>query len=119
MKSNSENKKFHVLNWDFNKDEIEYYDVLPYFRKKLEERIEKSKNDKDGYFKVPKSFDELKKFIENESMYHFWSRCEYEMIVHGWPVRKKDHKIDIHEQIMMNINLICGIIFDEYTDVLN
>ena len=111
--------KFHVLTWDFNKDMIEHYDVLPYFRNRLEERIESNKKDDDEYFKVPKSFDEFKKFVEDESMYQFWSRCEYEMIVHGWPVRKNDYKIDVHEQIKMNLDMISGILFDEYWDKID
>lgn len=114
-----EKKKFYVLTWDFNKDMIEHYDVLPYFRDRLEERIEKNKKDEDEYFKVPKSFDEFKKFVEDESLYQFWSRCEYEMIVHGWPVRKNDYKIDVHEQIMMNLDVISGILFDEYWDKID
>lgn len=114
-----EKRKFYVLTWDFNRDKIEHYDVLPYLRNRLEERIEKSKKDDDEYFKVPKSFDEFKKFVECESMYQFWSRCEYEMIVHGWPVRKNDYKIDVHEQIMMNLDVISGILFDEYWDKID
>lgn len=111
-----EKRKFYVLTWDFNKDNIEHYDVLPYFRDRLEERIEKNENDEDEYFKVPKSFDEFKKFVEDESLYQFWSRCEYEMIVHGWPVKRNDYKIDVHEQIKMNLDVISGILFDEYWD---
>lgn len=114
-----EKRKFYVLTWDFNMDKIEHYDVLPYFRDRLEERIEKNKNDEDDYFKVPKSFNDFKKFVENESLYQFWSRCEYEMIVHGWPVRKNDYKIDVHEQIMMNIDVISDILFDEYWDKID
>lgn len=114
-----EKRKFYVLTWDFNRDKIEHYDVLPYLRTRLEERIEKNKKDEDEYFKDPKSFDEFKKFVEDESLYQFWSRCEYEMIVHGWPVRKNDYKIDVHEQIMMNLDVISGILFDEYWDKID
>lgn len=114
-----EKNKFHVLTWDFNRDKIEHYDVLPYLRDRLEERIEKNKKDEDEYFKVPKSFDDFKKFVKDESLYQFWSRCEYEMIVHGWPVRINDYKIDVHEQIMMNIDIIAGILFDEYWDKID
>lgn len=114
-----EKRKFYVLTWDFNRDKIEHYDVLPYLRNRLEERIEKNKNDEDNYFKVPKSFNDFKKFVEDESLYQFWSRCEYEMIVHGWPVKKNDYKIDVHEQIMMNLDVISGILFDEYWDKID
>jgi len=114
-----EKTKFYVLTWDFNKDKIEHYDVLPYLRDRLEERIEKHREDKDKYLKAPKSFNEFKRFVEDESLYQFWSRCEYEMIVHGCPLKRNDYKIDVHEQIMMNIDVISGILFDEYWDKID
>ena len=119
MKKPKNLKKFYVLNWDFNSDNVYYYDVLPYLRNRLEERIEKHREDKDKYLKAPKSFNEFKRFVEDESLYQFWSRCEYEMIVHGWPVKRNDYKIDVHEQIMMNIDVISGILFDEYWDKID
>ena len=85
--------------WDFNYDKLIYYDVLPYFRNCYKDRIKKSKEHKginesdfNKYFKVPETLDEFKKFVENESKYRFWSRCEYEMICHGWPVQKNDYE---------------------------
>lgn len=117
-----EKRKFYVLTWDFNKDMIEHYDVLPYLRKRLEERIERGEEGDEFYlehFRAPKSFNDFKKFVEDESLYQFWSRCEYEMIVHGWPVRNNDYKIDVHEQIMMNIDVISGILFDECWDKID
>ena len=92
--------KFNVLTWDFNTDKLEHYDILPYLREKCLKEI-------------PRSYDELKKSIEAHSMYQFWARCEYEMIIHGWPVRKNDYKIDVHEQIMMNIDVITNILWNE------
>jgi hypothetical protein len=65
------------------------------------------------YYAVPETYEEFKKFIERESMYMFWGRCEWEMITHGWPVRKNDYKIDVHEQVMMNIDTIADILWKE------
>lgn len=109
---------FNVLLWDFNRDELEYYDVLPYLRDRYEEKKKRSKEfGKDAelskYWKVPETLDEFKKFIMDESRYQFWARCQYEMICHGWPVRKNDHKLDVHEQIMMNLDVIAKIMYDE------
>lgn len=123
-KKEKEIKKFNVLNWDFNRDQIEHYDVLPYFRRCYDERKKKAKGkkiqkileenpDMKKYYGVPATFDEFKQFITDESLYMFWSRCQYEMIVHGWPVRKNDYKIDIHEQVMMNLDVIAGILWEE------
>ena len=119
-----EKKAFNVLTGDFNRDHIEHYDVLPYLRNCYQERKKKAKGkriqkimsenpDMRKYYAVPETRDELKKFIEGESQYQYWSRCEYEMIVHGWPVSKNDYKIDVHEQVMMNIDTVTDILWKE------
>ena len=117
-------KVFNVLNWDFNRDKLEHYDVLPYFRERIKERRKASKGKRiqklmaevphmKDYYAVPESYEETKKFVEAESLYMFWARCEWEMIVHGWPVRKNDYKIDVHEQVMMNLDTIAEILWKE------
>lgn len=117
-------RSFNVLTWDFSGDHIEHYDVLPYFRDCYDERKKKAKGkkiqkiieenpDMRKYYAVPETYEEFKKFIERESMYMFWGRCEWEMITHGWPVRKNDYKIDVHEQVMMNIDTIADILWKE------
>ena len=95
-------KKFNVIVYDCNKNTFEEYDVLPYLKMCYEKKDKK-----------PETFDEFKKFVKDESMYQFWSRCEYEMICHGWPVKKREYKLDVHEQIMMNINIIAEILYNE------
>ena len=68
-------KKFNVLHWNFNRDKLEYYDILPYFRNKYKERLDKFKKfsktkkylsmsdeEKKEYLKysfVPKTLDEF------------------------------------------------------------
>ena len=47
----------------------------------------------------------LKEWIEKESRYQFWARCEYEFLVLPWPYNKerdKSYKLDVFEQIMFN-----------------
>lgn len=128
-------KKFFVITWDFNTDSINMkYDVLPYLRMCIKDRKEKwKKNQKskrfqknvesglidketvEKYYKFPETFSEFKKFIQNEAQYQYWSRCEYEMICSGWPVQNNDYKLDVYEQIMMNLDTICEILWNEIT----
>ena len=89
-------KPYKVISWNFNHDDIEYYDIMPF----LIDSYKKIKKNK------PKTFDEIKEFIINESRYRFWSRCEYEVIITGWPKQKREVKIDIFNQIMENIDII-------------
>lgn len=116
--------KFNVLNWDFNTDSLVYYDVLPYFRNEYKKRKTEIKKksiqkalaenpDMNKYYGVPKSQKEMKEFVENESRYQFWGRCQYEMVCHGWPRWNNEHKLDVHEQIMMNIDIIVNILMSE------
>lgn len=97
--------KFFVLNWDFNKDCIVPYDVLPYFRDQL---------NTDSQYMMLSDKECFKKFIVQKSRNNFWARAEYEVIVESWPPTQKSMKIDIHEQIMWNIDTITNILYREY-----
>lgn len=89
-------RPYKVINWNFNQDNIEYYDIMPFLISSYK-KIKKGK---------PKTFDEIKEFIISETRCQFWSRCEYEVIVTGWPKQKKEIKIDIFDQIKENIDVI-------------
>lgn len=95
-------KQFNVIVEDINSRKFIPYDVIPYLVKRYKDSKEK-----------PKTFDEFKKFIEKESMYQWWSRCEYEAILKSWPTGSSEKKIDVHWQVMMNIDIITEILMDE------
>lgn len=95
-------KSFNVIWWDFNKSEPEPYDIIPYLV-----RCYNESNDK------PSTLEEFKDFIKHESMYRWWSRCEYEMIISNWPTQDKSKKIDIYYQVMMNIEIIANLLMEE------
>lgn len=61
---------------------------------------------------MPVTFEEFKKYITNQSMYQFWAGCEYEIILMDWPCQQKTEKWDIHEQIMMNIDLVTKVFME-------
>ena len=120
-------KQFNVINFDFNKKEFIYYDIIPYLVRRYKEKKKKLT-----------TFEEFKKFIEDESMYQWWARCEYEIILSPWPYLSspserydkkgeddieawkkhwKEHlnecqKIDIHQQVLMNLDIITQIFME-------
>lgn len=100
-------KSFNVMNWDFNSDSLVQYDVLPYFRECYKE-LNKNKR--------PVTVDEWKEFVKSKGMYQYWGRCEYEMIVTGWPQQKREIKIDVWQQIEMNIEVIVNILMEEFSN---
>ena len=100
-------KQFNVMLWDFNTDNMVPYDVMPYFLDCYKEK-KKSKSRP-----TPTTLEDFRKLVESESQYRFWARCEYEMICHGWPKAKNELKVDVHRQVMMNIDLIAELLYEE------
>lgn len=139
-KKNKNEVKFNVLEYDFTKKKIKYYDIIPYFKETWKDK--KFNFDK----KSVKDKESLKSWIERASHYRYWARCEYEFLIASWPFGshkitedmksflKKDvnlddckqnidfyniilqdmEKIDIHEQIMMNIDVLTDILYKEF-----
>lgn len=95
-------KQFNVIIEDINSRKFVPYDVMPY----LVERYKKAKT-------KPQSFDEFKVFVSKESMYQWWARCEYEIVLQSWPTGKNEEKIDVYWQIMMNIDVIAKLLMEE------
>lgn len=94
-------KSFYVIWQNFNHQKFEPYDIMPYLIDKYTESKKK-----------PVSFEEFKSFIKVESMYQYWARCEYEIIICGWPNKETCEKWDIYKQIMMNIDIITEILME-------
>lgn len=95
-------EKFNVIVHDFNKDEFEAYDIIPYLVDKYESAKDK-----------PKTFEEFKKFIKGWAMYQWWGRCEYEIILSSWPPKEKsERKWDVYMQVMLNLDVITKIVIE-------
>ena len=45
--------------------------------------------------------------IRRELQYYFWRKCEWEVILSGWPSRDTFHteKVDVYSQIMLNFDV--------------
>lgn len=101
MKKNN-STQFNVIIYDVNKKEFVPYDVIPYFVDCYKE-IKNKKN-------APKTFEEFIKFVEGNSMYMYWGRCEWEIICSSFPCEDVKKKIDVNWQIKMNLELITQIL---------
>lgn len=60
----------------------------------------------------PTSRKECRKFVEDMALYHWWGRCEYEMILMDFSVKRHEKKIDIYEQVMMNIDVVTDLFIE-------
>lgn len=120
-----ETKNHFYVIWENNGD-FEPYDVIPYLTHSYIKRVRWKKeaelaNDtyEDRYRKVPETYDEFREFVKQESMYQWWSRCEYEIILRDWPGQRKEEKWDIHKQLMMNIDIVVELIMDETKNIID
>ena len=96
--------EFNVIVEDYNKKEFVSYDVMPYLMKCYEETKKKDK---------PNTFDEFKEFVRSKSMYQFWCRCEYEIVLNSlFSGRTKEEKIDVYFQISLNIDTVTKLLME-------
>ncbi len=93
---------FNVIIYNFNKQKFELYDVMPYLRESYYDEDEK-----------PSTFEEFRNFVLHKSMYQWWARCEYEIILTDWPNQSHKEKWDIHRQVKMNIDIITELLIKD------
>ena len=100
---------FNVIVYNFNTKKFEPYNIFTY----LEREFKKSSL-KDM------SKESLMSWILDKSQYMFWSRCEYEVILSPWPPNENvSRKIDVFEQIEMNIEVIIDMFYNYHKNEIN
>lgn len=83
--------EWYVFIENPNAKKFEEYNCLKGWEERIIEEYKKTKNKK-----------EFLKRLDLILMSRYWSRCEYEMILVGWPNDEIKRKIDIYEQIKLN-----------------
>jgi hypothetical protein len=102
-------RTFNVLI--FKNGKVEHYDVLPYFRNSWKERYNKEEKEKIKAAKYKtKRMQLFKEWVIGRSMYMFWSRCEWEMLIGSWPYGSKRINDQMKEFMSEDRNL------DDYHD---
>lgn len=86
-----------------NHGNFEPYDVMPYLIKEYKERKRKIKLE---------TRKDVIDFIKEESQYQWWARCEYEIVLSDWPNNTFQKKIDVHTQLMMNLDIVTDLFID-------
>lgn len=92
-------KTFNVIRYNFNTKEFEQYNVIPFFVGEYNDAREK-----------PVTNKEWKNFIKQTANWMFGGRCEYEVILKSWPNADVEKKIDIYNQVMMNIDIVVDLV---------
>ena len=90
---------FKVIVDNVNTKQFEFYDVMPYFIRCYETIKDR-----------PKTYEDFKSFVERWSRYMYWSRCQYEFVLKPWVGHDNEQKVDVHWQLMHNLDLITSIL---------
>lgn len=110
-------RTYNVIVWNFNRDSLEYYDIMPYLLREFKEDLDRKVFMPEN--KVPETQEDYKKFILNVSRHNFWARSQYEVIVSGWPKQKNEVKLDVFSQIKANIEVITNLFIENVNNLDN
>lgn len=94
---------FYVICENVNKKDFEKYDVMPYLISCYKKTKKKDR---------PTTLDEFKDFVDRKSMYMYWARCQYEIVLVDWPCERNSKKIDIYWQIKNNFDLVVRLFME-------
>jgi hypothetical protein len=97
--------EWYALIYDFNNKKIRYYNVL------YEDMIDSLKK------KIKKgtitTYADVKEHLKRDFTYHYWGRCEYEIMMSGLSRGETTEKIDIWYQLQPNLDRITEYVIRE------
>ena len=100
------NKKleWNVIHFDVNKKCFATYNVLSNYI--IKEIVDQTK-------KIT-SKDLFAEEVRHIMMYHFWSKCEWEMVLREWTgsPNKKELKVDVYDQLTLNWKRFVDYLWD-------
>ena len=101
--------EWNVIYEDFNAKKITTHNVFEHhsFLEDCKKFAKKYKNDR-------KQFEEN---VQRSLMYYYWSKCEWEVIVSSWPEGRSEKKIDVYDQVMMNVDKFMDYLWENKKDL--
>ena len=75
-------------------------------------------NDLSKIFREENDADRLVERVKSSLMYWFWSKCEWEVILVGWPDTETHEKIDVYDQILLNWDRFLDYILEHGRDIV-
>lgn len=103
--------EWNVYKEDFNGKEITTYNIFHHYG---------FYNDLLKAKKKPE--DEFKEAVKTSLMYHFWSKCEWEIILSDWPPSPeergfKKEKVDVYDQVMLNWDIFIEYVWNHKNEI--
>jgi len=97
---------------DFNEGKIKEWNVFAHGRF-MEDLIKNARKHKNS------EREQFEEQMRRNLMYHYWSKCEWEVIIDNWPHtdRAKDRKVDVYDQIRLNWDVFCDYVWAHKADL--
>ena len=96
---------------DFNGKKIQVYNIFRhgYFYDDLKKTAKKYKEDRVRF----------EEEVRRDLMYYFWSKCEWEIILSGWPAHDnfEEEKVDVYSQVMLNWEVFINYLWENRSDI--
>ena len=91
--------EWNVFVHDINKRQMKIFNVFNH--KIYKQEIVELLNHRDDY-----TLEEFKEKVESSTMYYYWCKCEWEILIAPWvgDFDKESVKIDVYKQLEMNWN---------------
>lgn len=96
---NNVDLEWNVFVPDINKRKIKVFNIFNHKRYKQE--IVELLNHRDDY-----TLEEFKEKVKSSTMYYYWCKCEWEILIAPWvgDFDKDSIKIDVYKQLEINWN---------------
>ena len=96
-----------VWYYNFNAQKIEQYDVFRHggFLRECRDAAGKYGEDRAAF----------EEEIRRSLLYYYWSKCEWEIILSGWPPSRdgqEARKVDVYSQVMINRELFMDYVWN-------
>lgn len=106
-----------MLTWkvyvsEFSSGRIKEYNIFNHagFVDDCRKMVKKCGEDKDVFAEA----------VRRSLMYHYWSKCEWEIILQHWPPneRFRDEKIDVYDQVRLNWDIFINYLWENRKEFL-
>lgn len=103
---------WNVYVEDVNRSEIKVYNIFEHSRF--------LKDCAAIVSEVGENREEFNKRLRSELMYYFWAKCEWEIILDGWPTSKKFKplKVSVYDQVYLNWDVFADFVWAHRIDLM-
>lgn len=97
---------WNVFVANFNDDRPESFNIFDhhFFREDCNKAFAECKHDITVFAEE----------VKNKLMYYYWSKCEWELVIKGFVGNKKERKVDVYEQVMLNWDKFVDYLWEWY-----